>query len=158
MVLMTLEMLLSERWEVDTADSARLAREKITAREPTIAIVDARMPTESGLSLLSWIQENHPEIVRILLTGYADMDTVVQGVNAGRIWHFVRKPWSNDLLLNLVQRGIEHRQAREALRRSEERHRTIFNNALVGLLVASEDGTILQANPSLLETLGAQPD
>ncbi|MFT5683669.1 MAG: two-component system cell cycle sensor histidine kinase/response regulator CckA [Myxococcota bacterium] len=156
MVLMTLEMLLSERWIVETAGSAQMAREKIEANEPTVAIVDARMPMESGLELLSWIQETHPGIVRILLTGYADMRTVVAGVNTGRIWHFVRKPWSNDLLLNLVQRGIEHRQAQEALRRSEARHRAIFDNALVGLLVATEAGQLLQANPALCATLRAE--
>ncbi|MDP7110936.1 MAG: response regulator, partial [Myxococcota bacterium] len=77
LVLGALELLLMERWEVDTANSATEAREILDREQVAVVISDQRMPKESGVDLLAWCFGQHPETVRILLTGYTDAEAVV---------------------------------------------------------------------------------
>jgi response regulator RpfG family c-di-GMP phosphodiesterase len=63
-----------------------------------IIITDQRMPEMTGVEFLEKVLENYPEPMRILLTGYADMNAVVEAVNKGKIFHYVTKPWNEEEL------------------------------------------------------------
>ncbi len=107
-----LELLLMERWEVDTASSAAEAREILAAEPIAVIISDQRMPRENGVELLAWCYRQHPDTVRILLTGYTDAEAVVDAINRAQVWRYIRKPWDNQQVIGLVERALEHR-ARE---------------------------------------------
>lgn len=63
-----------------------------------IIITDQRMPEMTGVEFLEKVLEKYPDPMRILLTGYADMNAVVEAVNKGKIFHYVTKPWNEEEL------------------------------------------------------------
>lgn len=109
LVLETLRILLAERWRVHLAQSAGEARRILDLEEISVLIADQRMPCESGVELMSWCRTEHPDVIRILLTGYTDLDTIIQAINQGGVWHYIEKPWNNAYVLTLVQRAVEYR-------------------------------------------------
>ena len=68
-----------------------------------IIVTDQRMPEMTGVEFLEKVLEKHPDPMRILLTGYADMDAVVDAVNKGKIFHYLAKPWDEDELDLTIQ-------------------------------------------------------
>jgi response regulator RpfG family c-di-GMP phosphodiesterase len=68
-----------------------------------IIISDARMPEMTGPEFLTAAAEQYPHTKRILLTGYADMEAIVEAVNLGKISHYVEKPWDDEKLQQLVE-------------------------------------------------------
>ncbi len=67
-----------------------------------VIISDARMPEMSGPEFLAIAAEEYPDTIRILLTGYADMEAVVDAVNLGKVSHYLEKPWDDEKLKELV--------------------------------------------------------
>jgi signal transduction histidine kinase len=72
-----------------------------------LIISDQRMPSMTGVEFLEKTQESHPEALRILLTGYTDIDSVIQAVNQGQIYRYLTKPWDSTDLLNTVDQAIQ---------------------------------------------------
>lgn len=96
--------LLSESFE----DGARglLA---ITAWKPAMVIVDLKMPGISGMEVISRVHEIDPQIIIVVITGYATIDTAVQAMKCGA-YDFLPKPFSPDELRLIVNRGLERRR------------------------------------------------
>lgn len=92
------------RYPVHTAISTDEARE-ILRSNPNIRVVfcDQRMPGETGIEFLHAIRKDFPLPVRILLTAYADLETVVDAVNKGHIFRFVRKPWVEEEIISSIE-------------------------------------------------------
>jgi len=78
-----------------------------------ILITDLRMPNLSGIELLVHSTEIAPETLRILMTGYPDVNIIADAVNNGRIFKYINKPWDNDIFVNLVEEAIEEIEQRE---------------------------------------------
>jgi response regulator RpfG family c-di-GMP phosphodiesterase len=72
-----------------------------------IIITDQRMPNMTGVEFLEKVLEKYPDPMRILLTGYADMNAVVDAVNKGKIFHYLSKPWNEDELDMTINRAYE---------------------------------------------------
>lgn len=70
-------------------------------------ISDQQMPGMTGLEFLAWVNANHPEIVKIIMTGDTDIQTAVQAINDIGVYKFIRKPWNNDDLYWTVVRALE---------------------------------------------------
>ena len=88
----------------------------LMAREPVaLVIADQRMPGMSGAEFLAETVVRHPAVIRIVLTGYTDVDTVLEAINRGHVYHFLGKPWELRELRQVVCRGLE-RFAAEAER------------------------------------------
>ncbi len=92
------------RYQVYTAINTGEAREILKAN-PGIRVIfcDQRMPGEMGIEFLNQIKHDFPRPVRILLTAYADMETVVDAVNKGHIFRFVRKPWVEEEIISSIE-------------------------------------------------------
>lgn len=83
---------------------------KIFAEEEIDLIVsDMRMPEMDGAKLLAQVAQNYPKTMRILLTGYADMESTVRAVNEGHIYKYVSKPWEDNDIKLTVQHALETR-------------------------------------------------
>ncbi|QQT25235.1 sensor histidine kinase [Sphingobacterium spiritivorum] len=91
-------------YTVLTASNTTEAREILLAN-PDIRIIfcDQRMPEELGVDFLHSIKKDFPKPIRILLTAYADMNTVIDAVNKGHIFRFVRKPWVEEDIISAVE-------------------------------------------------------
>ncbi|AMK74885.1 PAS domain S-box-containing protein/diguanylate cyclase (GGDEF)-like protein [Methylomonas methanica] len=78
-----------------------------------LIICDMRMPTMSGAEFLAQALEQWPATVRILLTGYADLQSTIEAVNKGRIYSYCTKPWDDEELKLLVHNALQQKRLRE---------------------------------------------
>jgi len=86
---------------------------EIAAREPIdLVISDMRMPQMDGAAFLTRMREAHPGAVRILLTGYADINATIAAINEGEIHRYIAKPWDDNDIVLLVREAV-NRQALE---------------------------------------------
>lgn len=91
------------------ANSAKDGLFFLESESVDVVISDMRMPDMSGAEFLTEVAQQYPDTVRILLTGYSDMDSTIQAVNGGRIHRYLQKPWNNEeliLVLNEVGERI----------------------------------------------------
>lgn len=70
-------------------DGIKLMRENIVH----IIMTDQRMPKVTGVELLAQVRQGHPQAVRMLFTGYSDLDSIIAAINQGHIFRFLKKPW-----------------------------------------------------------------
>lgn len=91
-----------ERFRLETASSAEEALEILKREEVGVLITDQRMPGMSGNDLLVRVKSERPEIVRIVLTAYSDLDPILRAVNEGLVARYVVKPWDRDELGSIL--------------------------------------------------------
>ena len=100
-------------YRVLIAESGAAALE-ILEREPVDLIMsDMRMPQMDGAQLLAIVRERWPEVVRLLLTGYADINSTIAAINHGEIHRYIAKPWDDQELLLGLREGLERRRLRQ---------------------------------------------
>lgn len=95
------------KYRVFTAISGAEAIKIMEDEHIDIIITDQRMPNMTGVQFLESILDKHPEPMRILLTGYADLNAVIDAVNKGKIFHYLTKPWNEDELDTTIQRAYD---------------------------------------------------
>jgi len=96
-----------DEFEILTAESGAEGLELIEEHRPAVIVSDQRMPSMSGTEFLSRSLAIHPPAVRIVLTGYTDMDALVEAVNESQIYRYVTKPWDTDEMRLTLRRAIE---------------------------------------------------
>lgn len=102
-VLSSLKRLFRKsKCNVFIANSGQAGIEILKEQSIDVIVSDARMPEMSGPEFLAIAAEKYPDTVRILLTGYADMEAVVDAVNLGKVSHYLEKPWDDEKLKALV--------------------------------------------------------
>jgi response regulator RpfG family c-di-GMP phosphodiesterase len=106
--LRLLERLFRHDYFCLTAASGEEALRLLDQHDVAVIISDQRMPQMTGIELLKRSADRRPHMVRILLTGYTDVEALVEAVNGGLVYMYVSKPWNNDDLKLLVGRAVEH--------------------------------------------------
>src|SRR5438445_537437 len=101
-ILFSLRGLLRREFELFTAESGAEALEILKQHPIHVIMTDQRMPRMTGVELLRQAQMEHPEAIRIVFTGYADLKAVVDAVNQGHIYRYLTKPWDPDDLLTVL--------------------------------------------------------
>lgn len=95
------------KYNIHTALSAEDARNILDTKNIDIIITDQRMPNITGVEFLESILEKHPDPMRILLTGYSDLNAVIDAVNKGKIFHYLTKPWNEEELDMTIKRAYD---------------------------------------------------
>ena len=117
-ILKALKRLLRhEPFQVLTATSASEALEQLQRFDIQVVISDQRMPEMSGADFLSRIRERHPETIRMMLTGYTEIDVAVEAINRGEIFRLITKPWNEDELKSSLRQAIDHFQMKQEIKR-----------------------------------------
>jgi len=101
------------KYNIFTAISGNDAIKILETQPINIIITDQRMPEMTGVEFLESILDKYPEPIRLLLTGYADMNAVIDAINKGKIFHYLTKPWNEEELELNIKRAFEvyeHRQ------------------------------------------------
>lgn len=98
-----------EGYEIYTALNGQegLKRLKETGKAFSLIVSDQRMPGMTGAQFLEKAKEIFPHAIRILLTGYSDMDAIVDAVNKGEIHRYLTKPWNDDDILLQIHQSLE---------------------------------------------------
>ncbi|HRI06657.1 MAG TPA: response regulator [Nannocystaceae bacterium] len=104
-IVTTLEESFRGLFKIYTATSGPDALKIFKDNDIHLIVSDQRMPDMTGIELFSRIKEINPNTIRILLTGYADINAVIRGVNEGLLWKYVTKPWNAEDLKALVREG-----------------------------------------------------
>ena len=101
--------LLRREFNVLKARSAEEGTRLMQEHEVHIIMTDQRMPQITGVELLSKIRQRHPRAVRMLFTGYADLESVIAAINQGHVFQFVKKPWRpEDLQAAVREAAVEY--------------------------------------------------
>ena len=120
-VLDALEAILAAEFPVVRADHGEEALGVLERQEVAVILTDHRMPGMTGVELLRRSQEIAPHAIRIVLTAYTDVDSLMEAINTGRIYHFIPKPWDPPEVLVVVRRAAERYElARENARLKDE--------------------------------------
>jgi len=109
------------KYRVLTALSGDEALKILAENQVHIIVTDQRMPEMTGVEFLVNVLKKFPDPVRILLTGYADMEAVVDAVNKGKIFHYLSKPWNEEELDVTMQRAYEKYLAKARLKEMNEK-------------------------------------
>ena len=106
-ILNSLERLLRrDGCEIVKAEGGRQAIETLDEhKDLALIICDQRMPGRTGIEVLKAMRELEPGTIRILITGYSDIDVVIQAVNETVLHRYVTKPWVNEDLIEVVAEG-----------------------------------------------------
>ncbi len=107
MILSSLNMLFKSKYKVYLAENGFDALEIIKSVPIKVCVSDQRMPGMLGHELLRQVKEISPNTVRMLLTGYSDLDAIIGSVNAGEVFRFINKPWQGEFMLYMVKLGVE---------------------------------------------------
>ena len=122
-------LLRSQPYEVVLATSGAQALEIMATRPIDLVMSDARMPGMDGATLLAEVHRLYPATSRILLTGYADLTTIIKAINDGQIHRYISKPWNDEELQLVLQQTLEH-QRLERLARDQTEQLKLLNATL----------------------------
>lgn len=109
------------KYNVSIAISAAAAMEILDKKPIEIIITDQRMPEMTGVEFLEKVIEKHIDPMRILLTGYADMNAVIEAVNKGKIFHYLSKPWNVDEIETTVERAFKEYKSNQEIKEMNEK-------------------------------------
>lgn len=94
-------------YDIYVADSAAVGLDILNEKEIDILLVDQRMPTMTGVEFLESIAENFPDVIKILITGYIDIEILINAINKGHIYRYLSKPWNDEELKVYVNQAYE---------------------------------------------------
>jgi len=115
------QILIKHGFRVETAPDGQTGLEKAAALKPDIALIDLKMPGLSGFDVLDKIKEIDPEIISIVITGYATVESAVEAMKKGA-YDFLPKPFTPEELRIIIRRALERRElAREAEKLKKEK-------------------------------------
>ncbi len=99
-------LLHRDGYQILTARSAQEAFEILAKQPVQVILSDQRMPEMSGTEFFARVRKLYPDTIRIVLTGYADLDSVTAAINLGAIYKFLTKPWDDDQLREQIREGF----------------------------------------------------
>ena len=102
---------LHRRYHVLTAGSGEEALATLRTEKVSVILTDQRMPGMTGVDLLARVAEEVPDVTRLLVTGYSDIEAVVRAVNEGKVYYYLSKPWRPEVLEGLVSQGVRTQSA-----------------------------------------------
>jgi two-component system response regulator HupR/HoxA len=105
--LTLISQLFRREFPIHTANGGQQALEILQRETIGVVMADQRMPGMSGVELLHRVMETHPDVVRIILTAYADIDTLMDAINSGKVYQYITKPWENRDLSLAVRSAME---------------------------------------------------
>ncbi|HEY6898716.1 MAG TPA: response regulator, partial [Rhodocyclaceae bacterium] len=136
--------LHGEGYRLLTAASGEEALGIMAAGEVQVILSDYRMPGMNGVELLTQTRQLYPETVRMVLSGFSDLEAIVDAINLGHIYKFINKPWEREQLCAVV--GDAFAQY-ELICRGAQFSR-IFESTREGIFILGADAAIRSSNPA----------
>jgi diguanylate cyclase (GGDEF)-like protein len=102
-ILDTLKALLVRDLDVITASSPEAAQDVFARRTVDLILTDQRMPRMSGVQLLEWVRQHSPKTLRLLMTGFGELEDAVEAINRGQVYRYLFKPWRAEELLQILR-------------------------------------------------------
>lgn len=110
-ILFSLKGLLRREFELFTATNAHDALAIMSEHPIEVVMTDQRMPDVTGVEMLGKVKTLFPDAIRIVFTGYADIKSVIDGINNGGLFRYITKPWDPDELIDVIREAAtQHHQ------------------------------------------------
>jgi two-component system NtrC family sensor kinase len=135
--LSVLKAICAPELRILTATGAAEAWETLAQEEIAVLLADQRMPQVTGVELLERAAREYPEVIRILITAYSDLDAAIDAINRGQISRYIRKPWDAHDLRATLRQAIETYEIRRQLREMEKRLLATERVYALGVVAAS---------------------
>ena len=100
-------LLRSENFNVLTASSGVEALEILEQTPVQVLVADQRMPDMSGIELLEKVKCRYPQVVRVVLSGFADIATILESINKGEVFRYLGKPWNDEELKTMLRQCFD---------------------------------------------------
>ena len=110
-------------WDIVTADSGEEALERVSESPFDVVVSDERMPGLQGSDFLSIVRRDHPETIRIILSGQANLPAAIKAINAAEIYRFLLKPCPAEEVGLTIREALKQRDERRSFEAWRERHR-----------------------------------
>ncbi len=164
-ILNSLKRLLRrEGYQLLTASSGAEGLKALEGNNVHLVMTDQRMPQMSGTEFLATVKERYPDVLRVILTGYTDVDSITESVNRGHVYKFFLKPWNDQSLkleiknaleqYDLIQanRGLHGKvmKQNEELRKMNENLETLVKERTEDLEIQNQ---VLELSRAILEDL-----
>ncbi|MBU1426649.1 MAG: response regulator [Gammaproteobacteria bacterium] len=105
-------LLRRDGYRILSANSGEAGLALLAQNEVGVIISDQRMPEMSGVEFLSKVRENYPDTIRIVLSGYTELNSVTDAINRGAVYKFLTKPWEDELLRANVEEAFQRYEMR----------------------------------------------
>jgi diguanylate cyclase len=102
-ILTALATFLKSEFDVVTAESVAVAQQVIRERPIDLVLTDQKMPRQTGVELLEWVRAHSPNTIRLMMTGFADLEEAVDAINKGQVFRYIFKPWKQEELLAMLR-------------------------------------------------------
>jgi len=106
-ILKAMRRQFRKKYQVIVADNASTAINILSKEDVQVIISDQRMPEMTGTEMYRIIKRQYPDAVQIILTGYSDIQAVIDAINQGNVFHYLTKPWKIDELDNVVEKAFQ---------------------------------------------------
>jgi diguanylate cyclase (GGDEF)-like protein len=101
-------VLRQDGYRILTARSGAEGLELLALNEVQVVVCDQHMPTMNGSQFLDRVKNLHPDTLRIILSGYADFESIVDAINRGAIYRFYKKPWKGEVIREDIRDAFRH--------------------------------------------------
>ncbi len=152
--LMAFRAGFRREFDVRTASSAAEGLALLEAAPAHVVISDQRMPVMSGAEFLAKVRESHPRAIRIMLTGFSDIEAVIDAVNKGGIHAYITKPWDPIDLKLRIEQAYEVHALRAERERLFQRYRQVFDSAGDPIVIVDGTGQLQDVNPAAERLMG----
>jgi len=165
-ILETMTFTFQDEYEVITSTDAREALELLDEKAPIAAVLtDQRMPGMSGVDFVSEVWKRHPATVRMILTGFSDVDATIQAINDGHVYAYITKPWEPDQLKQIMKQAVDHYQLTcenerllEAQKRANQFLEAVMDQLDTGAIAVDDQGVIQAMNRPVRAYLALDED
>lgn len=140
-------------FQIDTATSAKEGKSLLEQNDYHILLTDQRMPNTTGVEFLSEICELYPDIMRILITAYSDIDAVINAINHGKIYKYINKPYDDNKVKNIFEEAYQVYQYRKGVNKEIKRYKETFDKSNDPIFLINTKGEFMDANMACLQML-----
>jgi len=157
-------LLRRDGYQIFRANGGKAGLELLQQQKVGVIISDQRMPEMTGVEFLSEVKTLYPDTVRMVLSGYTDLNSVTDAINQGAVYKFLTKPWDDELLRKNVTEAFEHfelkqdnlrltRELQQANQQLSEINKGLENKVVEEAGKASSNLKVLQLEQEILDSL-----
>jgi len=165
-ILETMLFTFQGEYEVLTTTSARRGLEILEENAPVAVVLsDQRMPEMSGVEFVSEVCGRHPSTVRIMLTGFSDVEATIRAINDAHVWAYITKPWEPESLKQVVRQAVDHhrlslenRKLLDELRGANAFLAAVMDELDSGAIAVDAAGVIQAVNRPVRDLFGVPGD
>lgn len=156
--LTAFRVLLRDQYDVLTAENAEAAYELLREHDIPLVVSDQRMPGMTGTDLLAKVAADFPDCARMILTGYSDIDAVIDGINRSQIYYYFKKPWNESEVRLTLENALEYVMTRRRVVTIATEWQNTFNSVNDVIWIINKERRIVRCNMSTETVFGVKPE